>query len=109
MNVLVHTDHTIEGNESLTRRVVSQVESVLAPHERRLGDVDVHLSDASAGRHTDGDQECLIQALLPGQEPAVASGRADSLDGAVRGAAHKLERVLEGRLGRRGEHREHSR
>ncbi|MEO8830002.1 HPF/RaiA family ribosome-associated protein [Lapillicoccus sp.] len=109
MNVRVHTDHTIEGHDAMTARVASEVESVLAPHERRLTVVEVHLSDESSGQHSGSDQRCLIEAVLSGQEPAIASHDAGSLDDAVSGAAHKLERVLQSRLGQRGNHRAHSR
>ncbi len=108
MDVRVHTDHTIDGQDARAARVAWKVQSVLAPHEGRLSVVDVHLSDQSSGQHSGDDQRCLIEAVLSGQEPAIASHDAGALDEAVSGAAHKLERVLQSRLGRRGNHRAHT-
>ena len=107
MDVRVHTDHTIDGDDTLTARVSADVEAVLAPHAGRLTVVDVHLSDESGGRHTGDDQRCLIEATLSGQEPAIASYDAARLDEAVGGAAHRLERVLQSRLGQLTHHRGH--
>jgi hypothetical protein len=109
MQVRVHTDHHIDGHDGLTAAVAAEVEAVLAAHSGDLTLVDVHLSDQSAGRDTGDDQRCLIEAVLSGQEPAIASHDAGSLDEAVSGAAHRLDRVLTSRLGGLRNHREHSR
>ena len=100
MQIAVHTDNTITGHEALTSRVASEVEKALATFESRMTRVEVHLSDESAGRPTENDMRCVIEAFLEGQSPAVASHHANTLDEAVLGAAHRLDRVLESRLAR---------
>ncbi|MEP6800282.1 MAG: HPF/RaiA family ribosome-associated protein [Lapillicoccus sp.] len=100
MNVVLHTDNTINGHETLTSRVVSEVETVLARYDDRVKQVEVHLADGSAGRSTENDIRCVMEATLEGQSPAIATEHADTVDEAVRGAAHRLERVVESQLGR---------
>ncbi len=100
MKVAVHTDSHISGHEALTARVSSEVETVLAPYGARLTLVEVHLADESGGRDTQHDLSCFLEGFVEGQSPVVATHHADTVDNAVSGAAHKLEHVLESRLGR---------
>lgn len=100
MQIAVHTDNTIVGHDVLTSRVAAEVEEALVRFESRVTRVEVHLSDESAGRATQNDLRCVIEAFLEGQSPAVASDHVDTVDQAVRGAAHRLDRVLESQLAR---------
>lgn len=100
MQVAVHTDNTIAGHDVLTSRVAAEVERALVRFESRITRVEVHLSDESAGRSTENDLRCVMEAFLEGQSPAVASDCAHTLDQAVRGTANRLGRVLESQLAR---------
>lgn len=100
MQIAVHTDNTISGHDIVMSRVATEVEEALARFESRVTRVEVHLRDESAGRSTQDDLRCVIEAFPEGQSPAVASHHADTVDEAVRGAAHRLDRVLESQLAR---------
>lgn len=61
--------------------------------------VVVHTDNTISGHEPD-DIRCVMEALIDGQSPAVATQHADTVDEAVRGAAHRPERVIESQLGR---------
>jgi len=100
MQIAVHTDNTIAGHDALTSWVTSEVEGALVRFESRITRVEVHLADESAGRVTENDIRCVMEAFVEGRSPAVASDHADTVDEAVRGAAHRLDRVLASQLAR---------
>ncbi len=62
--------------------------------------VEVHLGDESAGRSTGADMRCMLEARTGGQTPVCVTHHANTLDGAISGAVHKLHRLLGSRIGR---------
>ncbi len=100
VHVEIHTDNTINGSDALTSRVTDEVTGSLEHHDGRVQRIEVHLADESAGRATEDDIRCVMTADLKGQSPVVASHHAAGVDQAVTGAAHKLARAIEHRLGR---------
>ena len=69
----------------------------------RIGN-DRHSSEDIAA--ADGlDRRCLIEARPEGRRPVAVSHHAASAAEACRGAAHKLESVLESAYGRAGHHK----
>ncbi|MDN5769155.1 MAG: HPF/RaiA family ribosome-associated protein [Humibacillus sp.] len=100
MHVEIHTDNTINGSDALTASVTDEVRESLEHHDGRVQRIEVHLADESAGRATEDDIRCLLTADLKGQSQVVASHHANSVEQAVTGAAHKLARAIEHRLGR---------
>lgn len=97
MNVVVHTDNSITGDESMMVRIVSQVEMMLARYDDRVVRVLVHLSHESGGRFSPNDVRCVLGALTQDQSGAVATERADTVDAAARGTAVRLGRVIDSR------------
>jgi hypothetical protein len=51
-------------------------------------------------RDVGDDKRCLMEARLAGHQPMAVSHQAATLDEAIEGAAEKLERSLDGKLGR---------
>lgn len=101
VQIQVNTDRNIEGGE----RLVQEVEEMVAGALKRFGDritrVEVHLSDENAqkgGR----DTRCLMEARAAGLDPVVVDELAADVQRAVRGAAGRLERALDSRLGKLG-------
>ena len=102
-NVLikVNTDSSIEGDDQLVQEVEEGVRSSLKHVEKRITRVEVHLSDVNAekgGR----DIRCLMEARVAGLDPVAVDELGVDLQGAVRGAAGKLKRALDSRLGKLG-------
>jgi len=100
MKVQVNTDKNVEGGAELVRQVEAEVDSALGRYGDRLTRVEVHLGDESAGSSTVADMRCTMEARPAGQQPVAVTHHADTLNEACRGAAHKLQAVLESKFGR---------
>lgn len=105
MHIQVNTDDTIEGREALRAQVEATVESALERFAGQLTRVEVHLGDENAGRSGPGDTRCAMEARPAGQQPVAVTHNAATLEEASAGAAQKLARLLDSRLGRLNDHK----
>lgn len=99
MQIQVNTDSSIEGDDQLIQEVQETVAGSLDRFGSRITRVEVHLSDVNAqkgGR----DTRCVMEARAAGLDPVTVDERADNVQSAVRGAAGKMERALDTRLGK---------
>ena len=113
IQVLVHTDNHIKGNDGLSTRIETEVDATLERFAREITRVEVHLHDLNANKHGI-DKRCLMEARLAGHQPIAVSHDAESVDQAVTGAVDKLEKALDhtidkltkhkGRMSMGGEH-----
>ena len=94
MNVLVHTDRNIHTDADLDQRLGDDVASALDRFADDLTRVEVHLSDESAGRSTEDDITCLLEARPARQDPVTVTHRASTVEDALSGATDKLETLL---------------
>ncbi len=98
MQVLVSTDHNIDGREALDHRITDVVEHALTRVKDRITRVDVHLSDENSDKKVGGlDMRCVMEARLEGRPPVAVTDHAATVDQAVSGATRKLIRSI-GRL-----------
>lgn len=96
MQVLLNTDHNIEGREALAARIEGVVERGLARVKDRITRVDVHLSDENSDKKGGGvDMRCVMEARVEGRPPVAVTDHAATVDQAVSGATHKLTRSIE--------------
>ena len=100
MQIRTNTDDNLEGSEALAARVESFVEGAVGRFSERITTVEVHLSDQNAGKGGGADKRCMMEARLEGLRPIAVTHEAPSLELAMTGAADKLERSIEGTLGR---------
>lgn len=105
MQIQVNTDSNVVGREELEARVATTVESGLARFGDRLTRVEVHLGDESAGRRTEGDKRCMIEARPAGRAPVAVTAHAASLEEALGVAVGKLVTVLGRERSRRDHHK----
>ncbi len=99
MQVLINTDHNIQGHEALAGRLSTVVSGMLervAPHITRI---EVHLS-IEGGKGGHDDKRCVMEARLEGFAPIAVTEQAASLDLAVHNAAGKMLRLIDSSLGR---------
>lgn len=99
MHIQVNTGRDIEGGDRLAREVEAEVASALKRFGERITRVEVHISDVNADKGG-RDTRCVMEARAAGIDPVVVDDLAHDVDGAVRGAAGKLERALDTRLGK---------
>lgn len=100
MQVLVNTDASVEGRETLEKTVAAVVEAALERFEQDITRVEVHLSDENAAKGGSHDKRCLMEARLAGRQPLAVSHKAPSMELAVDGAAEKLQAAIGSTLGR---------
>ena len=106
MQILVNTDHNIEGHDGLRRHVESLVEGTFGRFGERITRIEVHLTDENSGAKAgDNDKRCAMEARVAGIPPVTVTHSAGSIDQAIEGAADKLERTLDSTLERRDDHR----
>jgi ribosome-associated translation inhibitor RaiA len=95
MQVLLNTDHNIDGTARLTEYVETTVAASLSRFAPHITRVEVHLSDSSAGRSTGDDITCLLEVRPAGGSPIAAHNDASNVDDALSGSLEKMERLLE--------------
>ena len=100
MQVLVNSDHHIDGSLSLTERVQSIVTDAVDRFADRITRIEVHLNDVNGAKGGENDKRCMLEARLGGLAPVAVSDQAGTLLEAIEGAADKLERAIEHTLGK---------
>ncbi len=98
MKIHVNTDKHIQGD--MQQHVEEAVHAALDRFSGQLSRVEVHLRDLNGGKTGANDKHCLMEARIDGRPPLAASEDADSVAGAINGAARKLQRVLDSSLGK---------
>lgn len=102
MQVLVHTDHSVEGGQELLDRIAADVESGLAHLADRLVRLDVHLAADVAG-HGDADTfRCTLRTEPRGLNAAATTHHASTPEEAVAGATERLRHLLQHEIDRQG-------
>lgn len=104
MQIQVNGDNQIHAREELSTRVEAVVGGALQRFGERISRVDVHLTDENHQKNGQADKRCLIEAHINGHSTTAVSHHATTLDQAVDGAAHKIERAVDHALARRRNH-----
>jgi ribosome-associated translation inhibitor RaiA len=100
MQILVNSNHTVSGGESVSERVETMISDTLDRFADRITRIEVHLNDENADKGGEHDKRCMIEARLGGLRPIAVTHTAPTLAEAIEGAAEKLERALEHTLGK---------
>jgi ribosome-associated translation inhibitor RaiA len=99
VQIQINTGRHIEADDNLTAEVEGAVQDALGRFSDRITRVEVHLSDVNADKGG-RDSRCVIEARVAGMSPVAVDEQAHTTREAVRGAAGKLVRALDTRLGR---------
>ena len=105
MEIQVNSGSNIEGVDELTRRVEAEIENVLGRFSDQITRIEVHLNDENAEKTGGSDKRCLMEARLAGRDPEAVTHHGESIEQAYTGAAKKMRRVLDGRIGKLTEHK----
>jgi ribosome-associated translation inhibitor RaiA len=100
MDVLINTDSSVQGSDSLAADVERAVRHALERFADRITRVEVHLSDVNSHKGGSADKRCLMEARIAGREPVAVTHHAEALTKAVEGASDKLKRALDTVLGK---------
>ncbi|MEI9988926.1 MAG: HPF/RaiA family ribosome-associated protein [Rhizomicrobium sp.] len=105
MQVLVYTDHNVQGGEEFSHLTEAELRTALHRYVDEITRVEVYFSDENGAKSGDGDKRCLIEAHLAGHQPLTARHDAATSPGAFDGAARKMAHLLESTLGRLHHHK----
>jgi ribosome-associated translation inhibitor RaiA len=105
MQVLVYTDHNIEGGEAFSHHTETEVRAGLHRYADQLTRVEIHFSDENGAKSGDADKRCLMEAHPAGRQPVIVSHDAATSQRAFDGAAKKMMHLLESTLGRLHHHK----
>lgn len=100
MQIQVHTDHLIEGGESLAKWVQSELQPRLSRFKEYTTRVEVFLSDTDARKTQGGLKRCVLETRVNGRPLIAVNAEAEKVADAVTAATDKLMRALEAELGR---------
>jgi hypothetical protein len=100
MWIELSTDNHISGTEHLKELVTDWTRRPLERFDSRVTRLEVHLSDENGQGKGPDDKRCALEVRLEGRKPTAVVHHADSVELAVRGAAHTLQHALEHELGK---------
>jgi ribosome-associated translation inhibitor RaiA len=100
MKIQINSDNNITGGKALAQQAEATVTSVLGHLAEHITRVEVHLSDENGEKTGGRDKRCMMEARLEGHQPIAVTDEADSLDGAIVGAADKLKSSVDHTLSR---------
>lgn len=95
MQIIINSDQNVEITEAIENEMSATISAALARFADRLTRVEVHLSDASAGRSTGNDIHCLVEARPEGLQPESTSGTADTVEEVLPVTVQKMVNRLE--------------
>ena len=96
MQIKVHTDNHITGDERLDEYTDGLIRGAVEHFQDYVTRVDAHLADENGAKGSDGDKRCTLEAHVAGQAPIAVTAHAGTVREAMSGAAAKLEKVLSG-------------
>ncbi len=108
MQIQINTDKTITRHAGLDDHVQTVVSNALQRFGEQITRVEVHLSDNLGQKSADGDNRCLMEARLNGQQPIAVSDHASTLHQAISGAADKLKRAVDSTVGKLHDNKRHA-
>ncbi|NKC30734.1 HPF/RaiA family ribosome-associated protein [Falsiroseomonas selenitidurans] len=104
MQVQVNTQDGAGGAE-LVERVEQAVQDALSRFADQLTRVEVHLTDANAGKGGAQDKRCMVEARPVSHKPVAVTHEAATVPQAIRGALAKASRALDTALASRTDHK----
>lgn len=109
MEIIINAGEGVELSEALNRFIRSKLAKVDRRFGSRLTRIEVYLKDIN-GPKGGNDKTCTMEARPAGIRPFAVETQASDFYDAIQGAADKLDKKLDHRLGRLAHtHRAHSR
>jgi hypothetical protein len=105
MQVQVNASNGIDNKEALEHWADAEIRQALARFSGEITRVEVHLAGGTPDKGGASDRRCTMEARLTHHQPLAVTHHAPGIDEAFRGAADKLKRLLDSKLGRQADHR----
>jgi hypothetical protein len=101
MKIQINSDKSIPSTAADAASFRGDIERLLARYASEITRVEAHLSDVNGPRQGQLDKRCALEVRLKGKNPISATHSAKRIDSAVRGAAQKMQRLLETTYGKK--------
>ena len=98
--IAVRTANSVAGSARLDAFAERVVTGALSRFMPRVTRIDVHLSDANAGKAGGDDKRCQIEVRPASDRPVSATATAGTVEKALTTAANKMKRLLASQFGR---------
>jgi hypothetical protein len=105
MDILINTDHSIEGNERTNSYFSEVITKDLRRFENDITRIEVHLTDENASKTGKNDKKCTMEARVKNHQPIVVSCNDDTIEKVMSLATNKLKSALDSVLGDLKSHR----
>ena len=100
MKIQVNSDSSLVLDAAFAAYVEETVGGVLNRFTEQLSRVEIHLSDLDGERNGGNDKRCVLEARPSGKDPVAVTEESATREQAVKGAARKMERLLDSRFGK---------
>jgi ribosome-associated translation inhibitor RaiA len=102
VQIQIHTDNHINGDQTLRGYVEEAVEHAMARYEDRITRVEVFLAEEHSQDkfHGDDDKRCVMEVRMRGLKPMSVRHHDSTVKESFEGAATKLQSLIEKTLGR---------
>jgi ribosome-associated translation inhibitor RaiA len=100
MFIQFHTDNYISATDEVTAALSESIAHTLDRFSHQVSSVQVYLSDENAKKPGQNDKRCVLEARLDGMEPIAVTGRAATIDQALKTALDKMKTSLDTRRDR---------
>lgn len=100
MNIQINSDKQIQTTATAIAFFQSEIERLLSRFTSEITSVEAHLSDINGPKEGVLDKRCAMEVRLKGKNPISVTHVSRKVDSSVRGAAQKMQRLLETTFGK---------
>ena len=100
MQIQVNSGNSLPIDAQLIATAESVTRHTLNRFQDRVTRLEIHVNDLNSHKGGGQDKRCQIEARPAGLDPLSTSHEAGDVESALRGAAQKLERLLDTVFGR---------
>ena len=100
MEILINTDHNIEGTAQMRAYFQEQIETQFERFREHLSRIEVKISDENGDKKRENDKRCVLEARIKGMQPIAVTSFGNTVEKAFNTAADKMKTSLDSTIGK---------
>ena len=100
MEILINTDHNIEGTAQMRSYFQEQIENQFERFSEHLSRIEVKISDENGDKKSENDKRCVLEARIKGMQPIAVTSFGNTVEKAFNTAADKMKTSLDSTIGK---------
>lgn len=100
MEILINTDHNIEGTAQMRVYFQEQIETQFERFREHLSRIEVKISDENGDKKSENDKRCVLEARIKGMQPIAVTSFGNTVEKAFNTAADKMKTSLDSTIGK---------